>query len=67
MANGHDSTKAPPPPPPPPNGPGVPGGEKPHDVYQPPQLRKILLLAGSGGAIGGFLGALLGCCLLHMH
>lgn len=69
MANEHDSTKTPPPPPPPPpTGPSGPGtGVKPQDVYKPPQLREIALIAGAGGAVGGLIGALLaGCVCAHL-
>lgn len=70
MAHGHDSTKTPPPPPPPPppkapDGPG--SGIKPKDVYQPPQISKMLPLAGFGAANGRFFSALLGCCLHQMN
>jgi hypothetical protein len=44
------------------------GGAQPGDVVQPPQPKRLMRAAGTGGFIGGLIGGLIGaciCCLLH--
>jgi hypothetical protein len=67
MPNGHE-TKNPPPPPPPPPPPGStgPGRVKPNDGGQSPPQDGLRKAAGVGGVVA-LMGALIGCCLQHLH